>query len=160
MREIIYDRRLAVSYAKKWAYERNPKYYDFSDIGGDCTNFVSQCIYAGIGVMNYTKDYGWYYITSSDRSPSWTAAQYLNRFLLNNDSVGPYGTLTDSYNVDLGDIVQFENEEGRIYHSLMITKLKPQILVTTHSFNAYNRPLSTYNYYKAYFIHIEGGRTE
>ena len=49
-----YNRANAVAYAKKWAYGRNPKYYDFSDLGGDCTNFASQCIYAGSGVMNYT----------------------------------------------------------------------------------------------------------
>lgn len=160
MREIFYDRDKAAEYAKKWAYERNPKYYDFGNIGGDCTNFVSQCIYAGIGVMNYTKDFGWYYRSVSDRSPSWTSAQYLNRFLLTNDSVGPYGTLSNSYNMETGDIIQFENENGRIYHSLIVTTSEPRILVATHSFNAYNRPLSTYNYYKAYFIHIEGGRAE
>ena len=57
-----YNRANAVAYAKKWAYGRNPKYYDFSDLGGDCTNFASQCIYAGSGVMNYTPTYGWYYI--------------------------------------------------------------------------------------------------
>ena len=49
-----YNRENAVAYAKKWAYGRNPKYYDFSDLGGDCTNFASQCIYAGSGIMNYT----------------------------------------------------------------------------------------------------------
>jgi len=32
-----YNRANAVAYAKKWAYGRNPKYYDFSDLGGDCT---------------------------------------------------------------------------------------------------------------------------
>ena len=58
-----YNRENAVAYAKKWAYGRNPKYYDFSDLGGDCTNFASQCIYAGSGVMNYTPTYGWYYIS-------------------------------------------------------------------------------------------------
>ena len=30
-----YDRRAAVAYAHKWAYGRNPAYYDFSEIGGD-----------------------------------------------------------------------------------------------------------------------------
>ena len=43
--EIPYDRKAAVEYADYWAYRRNPKYYAFDDIGGDCTNFVSQCIF-------------------------------------------------------------------------------------------------------------------
>lgn len=42
-----YNRENAIQYTKKWAYSRNPKYYDFDSIGGDCTNFVSQCIFAG-----------------------------------------------------------------------------------------------------------------
>ena len=42
-----YDRRAAVEYAHKWAFGRNPEFYDFSEIGGDCTNFASQCLYAG-----------------------------------------------------------------------------------------------------------------
>lgn len=36
-----YDREQAVQYARMWAYDRNPAYYDFSNLGGDCTNFVS-----------------------------------------------------------------------------------------------------------------------
>lgn len=42
-----YKRNLAVAYAKKWALSRNPKYYNFDPVGGDCTNFISQCLYAG-----------------------------------------------------------------------------------------------------------------
>ena len=51
---MLYDREAAVEYANKWAYGRNPRFYDFSQLGGDCTNFASQCIYAGSGIMNYT----------------------------------------------------------------------------------------------------------
>ena len=32
-----YDRFRAVAYALRWALSRNPRYYDFEDIGGDCT---------------------------------------------------------------------------------------------------------------------------
>lgn len=60
--ETGYDRRRAVEYALRWALSRNPEYYNFDNIGGDCTNFVSQCLYAGCRVMNYSGDDGWYYI--------------------------------------------------------------------------------------------------
>ena len=43
-----YDRAAAVRYAHLWAYGRNPRYYDYESIGGDCTNFASQCIYAAV----------------------------------------------------------------------------------------------------------------
>ena len=55
-----YNREQAIDYAKKWAYKRNPRYYNYDPLGGDCTNFISQCVYAGSKVMNYNKVYGWY----------------------------------------------------------------------------------------------------
>lgn len=53
--------RAEIDYARKWALSRNPAYYDFEAIGGDCTNFVLQCLYAGGAVMHFTRDTGWYY---------------------------------------------------------------------------------------------------
>ena len=84
MRIKEYDRKKVVDYAKKWAYSRNKRYYDFEKIGGDCTNFTSQCIYAGSGKMYYDKLIGWYYNSVSDRSPSWTSVELLYKFLVNN----------------------------------------------------------------------------
>ena len=65
-----YDRAAALAYARKWALGRNPAYYDFSRIGGDCTNFASQCIFAGAGEMNFTPTFGWFYRSANDRTPS------------------------------------------------------------------------------------------
>ena len=59
-----YNRANAVAYAKKWAYGRNPKYYDFSDLGGDCTNFASQCIYCLLYTSPSPRD------STSSRMPS------------------------------------------------------------------------------------------
>ena len=59
LERIPYDRRAAVAYAHQWAYGRNPDFYDYEEIGGDCTNFASQCLYAGTGVMNFDPVYGW-----------------------------------------------------------------------------------------------------
>lgn len=56
-----YDRAQAVAYARRWALSRNPLFYDFTGIGGDCTNFVSQCLLAGCCVMDYEPVFGWYY---------------------------------------------------------------------------------------------------
>lgn len=100
-----YNRANAVAYAKKWAYGRNPKYYDFSDLGGDCTNFASQCIYAGSGVMNYTPTYGWYYISVNNRAPAWTGVDELYRFLTTNRGAGPRAILTDLSQIQNGDII-------------------------------------------------------
>ena len=53
MKNIKYEREKVLKYAKRWAYDRNPQFYNFDNVGGDCTSFVSQCILAGSNVMNY-----------------------------------------------------------------------------------------------------------
>ncbi len=158
MREIPYDRNAAVAYARRWALDRNPAYYDFEKIGGDCTNFASQCIYAGAPVMNYTPVMGWYYRSLSDRTASWTGVEYLYNFLVNNRSVGPYGRLVYKGEVEPGDIVQLGSKDGRFYHSLVITSVSPKIIVSAHTFDALDSSLSSYVYDKVRFIHIDGVR--
>ena len=95
----MYNREAVYEYAKKWAYGRNPKYYNFDSVGGDCTNFVSQCIYAGCKQMNYNRNNGWYYINGNNKSPSWTGVEFLYNFLTTNNYQGPKGEkTTDSLN--------------------------------------------------------------
>lgn len=159
MREVPYDREAAVAYARKWALNRNPFYYNFDKIGGDCTNFASQSIYAGARTMNYTPIMGWYYRSSHDRTASWSGVQYLYNFLVNNQSIGPYGHVVPQNEAMPGDIVQLGTQSGRFYHSPVITSVTPVILVAAHSDDALDRPLSSYIYDAARFLHIDGVRT-
>lgn len=159
MQEKPYNRAAAVAYARKWALGRNPAYYDFQNIGGDCTNFASQSIYAGSGVMNYTPVMGWFYRSASDRAPAWSGVEYLYNFLVNNKSVGPYGHVVPLDQAQPGDIVQLGRESGGFYHSPVITAVTPEILVAAHTYDALDRPLSSYIYDVARFIHIDGVRT-
>ena len=159
MREIPYNRTAAVNYARKWALERNPAYYDFEEIGGDCTNFASQCIYAGAGIMNYTPVMGWYYNSAYNRSPSWSGVEYLYNFLISNKSVGPYARVVSATEAQPGDIVQLGTASGDFYHSPFITAVTPTILVAAHTYDALDRPLESYLYEKVRFLHIEGVRT-
>ena len=158
MQKRSYNRDAAVSYARKWAYSRNPTYYDFEKIGGDCTNFASQCIYAGSKIMNYTPVTGWYYRSVSDRSASWTGVEYLFKFLINNKSVGPYARIVSGNEVLPGDIVQLGSYRGGFYHSPVIVAVEPSILVAAHTYDALDRPLDSYEYEMARFLHIDGVR--
>ncbi len=158
MRELGYNREAAVAYARRWALDRNPVYYDFEDIGGDCTGFVSQCVYAGAQVMNFTPVYGWYYLSPSDRTASWTGVEYLFDFLTSNRSVGPYGREAERAKIEIGDIIQLGRYNGDFYHSLLITETEPRILIAAHTYDALDRPLGSYDYEVARFIHIEGVR--
>ena len=69
-----YRRDLAVMYARRYAMGQNPLFGDFGGIGGNCTNFISQCLYAGSCRMNYLPTFGWYYRSLDDRAPAWTGA--------------------------------------------------------------------------------------
>ena len=158
MRERGYDRAAAVRYARRWALSRNPAYYNFEYIGGDCTNFVSQCIFAGAGVMNYTPVYGWYYNSLADRTASWSGVEYLYNFLVTNNSVGPYASVVNKNGVVEVYIIQLGRADGDFYHTLFILETEPQILVAAHSYDALDRALSTYNYDVARFLHIAGVR--
>ena len=158
MRVVPYNRENAINYAREWAFRRNPSYYDFNDLGGDCTNFVSQCLYAGSGIMNYTPNTGWYYISINNRSPSWTGVPFLYDFLVNNQSVGPFGRVVEYWQTEPGDIVQLGRSNGEFYHSMIIIKTTPEILLASHTNDAFERPLSSYTFDTARFIKIDGVR--
>lgn len=162
--DITYDRRAAVAYANRWAYFRNPNFLDFSELGGDCTNFASQCLLAGGAVMNYTPTFGWYYIDSNNRAPAWTGVEYLYNFLTGNKDVGPYATDADILTMLPGDLVQLELDKGRFQHTPVITEIRGlvptmnTIYVAAHSQDANCRPLSSYPIKRVRFLHIEGIR--
>lgn len=162
---VPYDREAAIAYAQRWALSRNPDFYDYAGIGGDCTNFVSQCVYAGTGVMNYTQTYGWYYINSNNKSPSWTGVDYFYNFMVNNRDVGPYGIETRLINIIPGDVIQLGNSSGMYYHSLILTRIETDFFgrryyICSHSEDSLNRDLFTYDFAKLRCIHIVGARKE
>lgn len=154
---VPYRRDSAVQYAERWAFDRNPRFFSFDGMGGDCTNFISQCIYAGSGIMNYQKDTGWYFNNSRDRSAAWSGVPYLYRFLTQNHSVGPFASVVTADSIQLGDVIQLGNEDGKWYHSLLVTGTDP-IAISTHTYDAHLRPLSSYTFAQARYLHIEGVR--
>ncbi|MBR2614143.1 MAG: amidase domain-containing protein [Clostridia bacterium] len=154
-----YDRKSAVNYAKKWAFDRNPNYYNFDKIGGDCTNFASQCLFNGSFIMNYTNTFGWYYNSINDRSPSWTDVDYFYNFITKNTSIGPFGIETSFDKLEIGDFIQLGNNENNFYHNLIITGFNNGIpLVSAHTNDAFDRPVTTYSFDKYRFLHILGVR--
>lgn len=164
MQILPYQREKALAYCEKWAHKRNPQYQDFSHLGGDCTNFISQCLYAGSNIMNTTPNYGWYYRSVKDRSPSWTGVEPLYRFLTGNHKKGPFATDTVIEKVQTGDIIQLGDGQNHYYHSLFISEIdgKPSmetIFVSTHTFDAHLRWLNSYVFQQIRFLHIEGVRT-
>lgn len=158
---ITYDRARAVEYARRWAFSRNPLFESYNGIGGDCTNFVSQCIYAGCCAMNYTDTFGWYYISPVNRAPAWTGVRFFYNFMTGNNGIGPYASETYPGGLIEGDVIQLGREDGTYYHTLIVTGYDDGgYLVASHSDDSLDRPLSTYNYAAARFLKIEGARIE
>lgn len=157
-----YDRKAAVMYAHRWAYGRNPAYYDYEKLGGDCTNFASQCIFAGSGVMNFTPTFGWYYIDANQKAPAWTGVMYLWNFLTRKGiSVGPVGEPCRLEDLRPGDIIQLSFKGADFQHSPVVVSVGrvptlENTLVAAHSYDADNRPLSTYEFRDIRYLHITG----
>ena len=128
-----YNSYLAVKYATKYAFSYNPKYKNFDKSGGDCTNFVSQCLHAGnIPLTNTWKPY----------SNSWIRVNDLYNYLINN-KIGIDVTSKNDYRE--GSIIQFfSNQKGYFSHSGIITKSLDygEYLYTCHSYDKLNFPLS------------------
>lgn len=163
-----YNRARAVAYAKRWALSRNPLFVNFAGRGGDCTSFVSQCVYAGSCQMNFTPDFGWYYIDQNNRAPAWSSVEFFHDFLVGipsfstqNGGIGPYGIEVDSTGAIEGDIVQLADESGDFYHTLIITGFSEgNTLVSAHTNDALDKPLTEYNFSSLRYVHIEGVRIE
>lgn len=157
-----YDRDAAVAYAHRWAYRRNPSFYDFDELGGDCTNFASQCLFAGTGVMNYTPTFGWYYINANDRAPAWTGVRFFYDFLTRDrESPGPVAREVSAKEVRPGDFAQLSFAGGVFSHDpVIVTVGDPptlgSILVAAHSQDADCRPLDSYPAREVRFLHILG----
>ncbi len=154
-----YNRQRAVEYAARWAFDRSPLFESYNGIGGDCTNFISQCVYAGSCVMNYIRDFGWYYISPTNRAPAWTGVEFFYNFLTGNDGVGPFAEEVSEGLLQEGDVIQLGGEDGDYYHTLIVTGFEPNgYLVSAHSNDAFDRPLYTYDYTRIRFLHILGVR--
>ena len=153
-----YIRERAVEYARKYALTRNPLFPTFAGIGGNCTNFVSQCVLAGSCVMNFTPVFGWYYLSLNRRSASWTGVDFFYDFMTQNAEVGPYGAEIGLEDAKIGDVIQLSNGQN-YYHSLIISEIADgEIYICANSNDALDRPLSSYEYSGLRVIHINGVR--
>ncbi|MBE6624630.1 MAG: amidase [Ruminococcaceae bacterium] len=154
-----YERERAVLYARKYALVRNPLFFSFAGIGGNCTNFVSQCVLAGSCVMNYTPIYGWYYLSTNRRSASWTGVEFFYNFMIENTGVGPFAIETTLDGAEVGDVIQLQNDDGIFYHTIIISEIRDgEIYICANSNDALDKPLSEYNYANLRVLHILGVR--
>ncbi len=156
-----YIRENALLYAQRYALSQNPVFGSFAGFGGNCTNFVSQCIYAGSCRMNYTPTFGWYYISMEQRAPAWTGVEFFYNFITTNTGVGPFGREISPDEAEVGDVIQLAREADGYYHTLLIVGFEEEDpLVAAQTDPALERPLSTYTYDYSRYIKIDGVRLD
>ncbi|MFD2615120.1 amidase domain-containing protein [Paenibacillus gansuensis] len=144
---IPYDREAAALYADTHWENASPNFLKFEV---DCTNFVSQCLFAGGAPMNYTgtRGSGWWYKGRMNGqelwSYSWAVAHSLQLFLGNGGkSGGLAGTRVESpAELQIGDVIFYDWEgDGRFSHSTFVAALDADgmPLVNAHTVESKHR---------------------
>ncbi|AJY77571.1 hypothetical protein VN24_07135 [Paenibacillus beijingensis] len=125
-RAVTYRRDLVAAYADQWWKLPNPSYEPFEV---NCTNYVSQCIFAGSAPMNYTgkRESGWWYKGRSGGaelwSYSWAVSNALQVYLSFPRSRGFRAQSVDSaQELQLGDVIMYDwSGDGRYQHTTIVT---------------------------------------
>lgn len=126
-----YNRANAKAYAVLHWNSPDSRYPDYTNYGGDCTNFVSQCLEAGnwaqtSKVNGRGSSLSWFHDQGysappalAKRSTSWTAAASLYGFLLGSSRVNPASYPYTS--MQEGDVIQLSNSTNGVHHSMIVT---------------------------------------
>ncbi|MFZ5815616.1 MAG: amidase domain-containing protein [Bacillota bacterium] len=136
-----YDRLRAVQYAAYWWSGFNPMFRAFP--GADCTNFVSQCLWAGGMPMEITgrRDKGWWYLGPNEQwSYSWAVAHSLRWYL---DTSGPGQKRATARELELGDVISYDWNGNQVWnHNAIVVgyDLEGEPLMAAHSEPAWGRP--------------------
>ena len=159
----VYNRNNTVKYALEYALKKNPAFFDYTNQGGNCTNYISQCLYAGAPKMN-TSINGWYYFTPSKTSVSWANVEPFYHFLISNTGEGPFAKESSLEHCELGDIIQLKFSHKKVFsHALVITKILSKdpngIYVCANTRDIKEVALGSYRFERFRLIHILGYRT-
>lgn len=162
-----YDRQKAVAYADKysaipWANGGstgyNKKYKNYNGSGGDCTNYISQCLGdKEAGGLSFDRTWYCHYEKhgNSMGSGAWLNAQKFKNYIIYSGkgkqiAKGTFRTLTAARTSDnivpttmlmLGDIISYE-EKGSVVHNAIVTGFDSHgyPLVNTHTVDRYRVP--------------------
>jgi len=161
----FYDRQAAYGYAYRWWDSRNPHYNDYSNSGGDCANFVSQCLIAG-GLslwQGYDGNGGGVYSDSNGTIPF---CDYLHQHLVKYQDVKFAYVTSQNFSVpdwlDIGDVIIFGNASGDHWQhaTIVVYRNGDEVGVAGHTTDCWNRSISTFfpsEFDRINYYHIEDG---
>jgi hypothetical protein len=164
-----YNRASAKLYSKTYrSYAlKNPTYksmYSTDGYGGDCTNFVSQILYAGAPKMSTNWKYNKKGTTSTSDDTwtnSWSVAGNLGDFLTSNTGLGPYGSVVTITSISSGDVILLSDDGGSFYfHAVAAYQyVNGSLTIVGHDIDRFNYPITNYFVYTLKLIHIKGWRS-
>jgi hypothetical protein len=138
-----YNYTAMATYLERYWSNYNPAYRNFTNQGGDCTNFVSQALRAG----GWTDKPGWYQNTnywwynSTNQTYSWTSVNHWATFAINS---GRTSMLSSVWSCRIGDVVQVKpyGSASKV-HTMMVSYYSGGTpYFTYHSSNRYRRSLN------------------
>ena len=167
-----YNREASVAYAMKWVGARNTKNWPTYDRnGGNCANFVSQCLLAGGIPMDSTGSSQWKWYgstpntsqTASGRSGSWSSVGEFYSYANKNSGFGMVAEPDANYwSGKPGDLIQLGYEDNW-RHVVIITRVVKDgngntvdYLINSNTADQRNYPVSAYLYPQHRLIRIYG----
>ena len=169
--EVAYDRAAALAYADRYAMDRNPDWVDYTDTGGNCQNFASQCLLAGGIPMDTRGEAVWKWYdsefsnapTASGRSGSWASVTQFLDYAASNTGFGLAAEVDAPYfSGQPGDLLEMGTEEGW-RHTVVIRDLVADetgetvdYLIHSNTNDMKNFPASLYGYPVVILTRIAG----
>ena len=165
-----YNREKAVAYADRYHHERNPLWYNFTDEGGNCQNYASQCLLEGGIEMDLYGEEQWKcYVEDPDYEPeineeetaygrtrSWVNVGYFYNYAKWNEDRGLVADVkANLYYAEPGDIILVGNEGPA--HTVIVSRVvNGHILVDSNSIDMKDYPIEAYTYTGVMLIKILG----
>ena len=140
-----YNYAAMATYAEKYWKNYNTAYRRYNSAGGDCTNYLSQSLYAGgwKQVANSAEDYGTWYSKTSGESDTWIGVNEWSWFT---QTAKRTTALANAYQMDVGDVLQMDfDKDGSKDHSMMTTYRSSSGVpyLTYHDADTFRRSLSS-----------------
>lgn len=165
-----YDRDKALSYANEYVTKRNSEFTAYDNSGGNCQNFVSQCVNAGGIPMDYKGAEQWKHYSSNldnsnsqkGRTASWISTNAFYTYATNNTGFGLVSEVDlNLFYGEIGDVVHV-GYNGYSHAVVVVNQVKNSsgevvdLLINCNTVTLENYPLLGYVYPNKRLIKIIG----
>lgn len=154
-----YNREAAAAYAEYWVGRRNKVWNDFTGQGGNCQNFVSQCLYAGGIPRDISGGQLWSWKRTDSSMPenqentlTWINVKEFRRYISDNRGYGLLAVADAPYlEGEIGDVIQM-GFSGNWSHTVLISHVVTDgqgntidYLIDSNTADLKNFPVSAYS---------------